>query len=113
MQHYGWQKACLDIKTAEGQVQVTFQPNLVIAIMFKVHKVQCNSQNTSQIHDNTNGSHHVCISERQWISEQNNKRFSKVSQLHHVSGICSFLGYTCFSVVVKLGFFVSLFQLQN
>lgn len=99
------------IKTAEGQMQVTFQPNFIIVIMFKVHKVQNNSQNTSQI-----GSHSVRVSESYLTPESNKKRYSHrfcnftILYLEiHLQKTERKLGHTCFSVDVKCGVFPSFF----
>lgn len=103
------------VKTAEGQMQVTFEPNFLIIIMFKVHKVQNNSQNTSQI-----GSHSVCASESHLRPESKKKRyfhrFGNFTILYlaiHLQKMERKLEHTCFSVDVKSGFFPSLFQLEN
>lgn len=102
-------------KTAEGQTQVTFQPNFVIVTMFKVHKVQSNSQNTSQM-----GSHSVSVSESYLTPESNKKRyfhrFCNFTILYlaiHLQKTERKLGHTCFSVDVNCGFFPSLFHLEN
>lgn len=103
------------VKTSEGQTQVTFEPNFVIVIMVKVHKVQNNSQNTSQI-----GSHSVCVTESYWTPESNKKRyfhsFCNFTILYlaiHLQKTERKLEHTSFSVDVKCGFFPSLFQLEN